>query len=243
MKKIINFILIITVLLINPSYLVVSAESKFARATNPTNLYKLTTNSNELEDIICIVEKSYFVEIIAENGDNYKVNYNGVIGFVKKNDVVLTSSTPKTPFPDNIKLTIGSTCNLRKTPTTKSTTNNIITTIYKNETNLSFIGRVFADEAIDFGGSTWYYVCYNGEYGYIYNNYISSITPIYENTEVVNNITFENSNIENPIVHTPSLIIVILLLLPCLAIILILYLPRKLLIKKTTKHIKEIDKF
>lgn len=227
MKRLIILLMCLCYSFCNLNYLKTFAESKYARAVDATNLYKLTSTSNDLTEVICIIEKTYFVQILSDNGNSYKVNYNNQIGFVKKNDVQLVSQTPNTPFPNNIQIIVGSTCNLRSSPTTKSSTNNILTTIYAGETNLTFIGRIFADEAIDFGGTTWYYVKY-GEYtGYIYNKYVKSITPIYENIEEISFYKDSPTTNINPLVHTPSLLIIIILLIPTLAIILILYLPRK----------------
>ena len=66
-----------------------------------------------------------------------------------------------TPYPSNIKIVVGFDCNLRSSPTTKTNVSNIISVVNAGETNLQFIGRVFSEEAIDFGGTTWYYVNYN----------------------------------------------------------------------------------
>ena len=227
MKKVLVIIISLCVLCLNTSPLIVKASNQYARAESSANLYKLTSNTSDLKDIICIIEKSYFVEILNDNGNCYKVNYNGEIGFIKKNDVQLVSNIPNTPFPSNILFILESTCKLRSSPTTKSDINNIITTINSGERNLKFIGRIFADEAIDFGGTTWYYVQYGDYKGYIYNKYIKSITPIFENQEhsyYFNELAVTNTN---PIVHAPSLLIIILLLLPTIIILLILYLPRK----------------
>ena len=83
-----------------------------------------------------------------------------------------------------------------------------------------------------------------GEYGYIYNKYIRSITPIYENTEEVSYASNTNTNIKNPMTHTPSLILVIIMSVPLFAILFILYLPRKFHKKqKRIKSQKIIDKY
>ena len=222
---------------------IVFAQEKYARAINSTNLYKLTSN-NELGNVICVVEKTYFVQILSEINDLYKVNYNGVSGYVKKNDVKEITSKPSTPYPYNIKLTIGSDCNLRSSPTTKSQVSNILNTLKSGETNLEFVGRVFADEAIDFGGTTWYLVNYLGEYGYVYNKYVKSISTIYENTENVTFVSNQEISIQNPITHTPSLILIIIMSVPLIIILLILYLPRKFNKKpKPPKIPKVIDRY
>ena len=241
MKYLILFFCMLCFLNINKTP--VLAKNNYARVINLTNLYK-STNGDDLSDIICIVEKTYFVEIISETSNVLKVNYNGICGYVRKNDVKVTLSNPLTPYPSNIKIVVGFDCNLRSSPTTKTNVSNIISVVNAGETNLQFIGRVFSEEAIDFGGTTWYYVNYNGEYGYIYNKYIRSITPIYENTEEVSYASNTNTNIKNPMTHTPSLILVIIMSVPLFAILFILYLPRKFHKKqKLIKSQKIIDKY
>lgn len=219
----------------------VYAGVRYARIENSTNIY---SSSYENSSTICIAEKSYFVQILNETNHMYKVNYNNISGYIKKNDVKEITSTPSTPYPTNIKIKIGSDCNLRSTPTTKSQVSNVVCTIKAGETNLEFIGRVFADEAIDFGGTTWYLVRYLGELGYVYNRYISSITPIYENPEKFTYLNNSISTIQNPITNTPSLLLIIIMSIPLLVIILILYAPKKFKkhIKKQ-KQVKVIDKY
>ena len=240
MKKliIIIFISIINICSHSPYYQV-SSKSEYARALESINLYKLPD-----DNIICIVEKSYFVEIISVLDNYFKVNYNGIHGYVKKNEVCRVTNTPSTPFPYNIKIVINSDCNLRSSPSIKSPTNNIITTINSGESNITFIGRIFSEEAIDFGGTTWYYVNYQGNYGYIYNKYVKSITPIYENAELSTPLINSHPSDINPITHTPSLLIIIILLIPCIFLLIILYLPRKTIKKiKPPKSPKIIDKY
>ena len=124
------------------------------------------------------------------------------------------------------------------------TTNNVITTLNSGESEITFIGRIFSDEAIDFGGTTWYYVKYKDHYGYIYNKYVKSITPIYENTEPTLKYVEPNEKITNPITHTPSILIIILLFIPCIFILIILYSPKFHFHKpKHNKKHKVIDKY
>ncbi|MBQ7351602.1 MAG: hypothetical protein IJW59_01875 [Clostridia bacterium] len=195
-----------------------------------TNIYKTISLDNSFENIICLAEESYFVEIIVEYEQCYRVNYNQVTGFVKKADVKEISNTPLTPYPNNIKLTIGNNCNLRSSPTTQSTTTNIVIPIYTNTENIEFIGRIFGEEAIDFGGNTWYLIKHNNQYGYIYNKYVSSISPIYYNTENVSYTQEDIQSIQNPITHTPSIILIIILSIPIAITLFIFFLPQK------TKH-------
>ncbi len=222
----------------------VYAQSTYARIMTESNLYRYAESNDTIENVICILEKTYFVEIISDNNNMYKVKYNGVSGYVKKNDVQIINEIPNTPYPSGILITIGTDCNLRSTPTTKSNKSNVISTIYKNETNISYIGRIFAEETIDFGGTTWYYINYNGNYGYIYNKYVSHITPTYANTEKITYKSDNISHIENPMTHLPSVIIILIMLMPCVLILLILYWPRHRVTKhKRIKNRKIIDKY
>lgn len=242
MRKILYTLIIILIIITNQNSTFVLAETKYARIEKTTEIYKLCSSNTNLENIICLAEATYYVEIIGDFNEFLKVNYNGITGYVKKNDVKEISNIPSTPYPYNIKITMGTNCNLRETPTTRNSTSNVISTIYANNNEIKFIGRVIGEEAIDFGGNTWYYVYYNGNYGYIYNNYIKSITPIYANNESYTYAEELNNNITNPITHTPSLIIIVILSIPIVAILIILYLPIKNKRKKSKiKKTKEIE--
>lgn len=227
MKILILVMLIfVSILLPIPKNGVSASSYKYARAMNGNvNLYKLSTDDSSIDNILCLVEKTYFVEILSESADDYKVNYNGVIGYVKKNEVTPVSGTPTTPFPLGITLVLGSNCNLRKTPTTKSIASNVISTLNKNESNITFIGRVFSEEVIDFGGNTWYYVICNGEKGYIYNQYLKSASPIYPNTEEISEYKASDFVTVSPLDTPSSIMTIIILFVPCIAILIILYLP------------------
>ena len=244
MKKLVIIICLLMILNITFLHTTTIASSTYARIMNESNLYKSADTSDTIDNIICIIEKSYFVEIISDNDKVYKVKYNGAIGYVKKNDVQIINDIPNTPYPSGVNITIGTDCNLRSSPTTKSNKNNIITTIYRNETNINFIGRIYAEETIDFGGTIWYYISYNGYTGYIYNKYVSHITPIYANTEKVTYKSDNLTHIENPITHLPSIIIILILFAPCILILFILYFPRNRKLKnKIAKSKKIIDKY
>ena len=245
MKRLIITTLLILISMSNINSFAVVAECQFARIEKTTELFKTTSTDTSLDNIICLIEETYFVEIIADYDQLYKVTYNGVTGFVKKTAVKKISDTPTTAYPYNIKIVMNSNCNLRSTPTTKSTVNNVISTIYTDTNEIVFIGRTTGEEAIDFGGTTWYYVCYKGQYGYIYNNYVKSITPIYKNTENYTYYEEISINNTNPITHTPSLLITILLSIPLIFVLIILYLPNRHKKTKSTKQkiIQEIERY
>jgi hypothetical protein len=245
MKRIIIVLTLILIVLMNENVYTIKADTNYARINKTTEIYKTFSDNNSLENILCLAEVTYYVEIISDYDTLYKINYNGIVGYIKKTDVKKIQNTPITPYPYNIKLTINSNCNLRSTPTTKSSSNNTISIVYTTSEDIVFIGRAIGEEAIDFGGNTWYYVCYNGDYGYIYNNYVKSITPIYKNSEKYEYINETTSSINNPITHTPSLIIIIFLSIPLFLVIIILYLPHKNKPTKSKKQkiIREIERY
>lgn len=243
MKYLITFVISMLIFCSYNRPAVCLSATSYARVLTPTNILRLSSN-DETKDIICIAEKTYFVEILSERDNYYKVNYNGISGHIKKNDVKEILQIPKTPYPTQINIVIGSDCNLRSTPTTKSSVSNIINVVNNGETNIEFVGRVFAEEAIDFGGTTWYYVKFNGEYGYIYNKYVKTITPIYENTELTTFKSEASQTPQNPISHIPSLLLIIIMAVPIIAILFILYLPNRAHKKiKTPKPPKIVDRY
>ncbi|MBE5735901.1 MAG: hypothetical protein E7356_00885 [Clostridiales bacterium] len=240
MKHILSYLILIAYFCISfTAPINVRAKTSFARIEQSTNIYKSPNINNKIDNIYCIAEESYFVEILDTLENLYRVNYNGVTGYINKSDVRLITNTPTTPYPCNIDIILGSNCNLRRTPTTQGA-NNIISTIYANTSDITFVGRSFGEEAIDFGGTTWYYVCYQGNYGYIYNNYVKSITPIYTSVEEFEYQTEQLSTTRNPITHTPSLIIIILLTIPLFITILLLYLPKKIKLHHKSKPKQKI---
>lgn len=84
---------------------------------NRTYLYKTASSDNSIKNIICAMENTYYVEILLTyDEDFYKVNYNGVSGFVLRNQVKKVSGIPANPYPNNIKMmTINNNIYLRST--------------------------------------------------------------------------------------------------------------------------------
>ena len=197
-----------------------------------THIYKTPTPNESIENIYCYAENTYFVEILSSISNYYKVNYNGITGYVKKSNIKAVNSTPLMPYPKDIVMCTATLCNLRASPNITST--NILTTIPKNTTNIRFIGRTTGEEVLDFGGTTWYYIEYGNYVGYIYNKYIESISAIYENTENTESIDSTYTEI-NPISNSETLIYIIILSIPFIIVLCILYFPPKPR-HKTTKH-------
>lgn len=222
---------------------VLAEDQKFANANTGISFYRTTSCSDTISDTICIVEATYYVEILGDMNNCYKAMYNGLNGYVKKNDVRLVSNTPSTPFPNNIHITLSNNCMLRSSPSTKTSISNVISTISKDNTDIIFLGRIFAEETFDFGGTEWYLVRANNDIGYIYNQYVKSMTPIYPSVEKANYLSSSIPSKPNPLSSASSITIIVLLSLPCIAVIVILYIPSKKHKPVLKNKTKEIDRY
>lgn len=206
-----------------------------------TYLYK-SAELNTVQNKWCLIENSYFVKILQNYNTNfYKVEYNGIVGFVLKDDIQLINEIPQTPYPNNINFNIGQTgCYMRTSPKIKDVTDNTIKVIPANTKNLRYIGKIIGEEAVDFKGSIWYLTEYEGEYGYVYSAYTNSISAIAKNTENVTNYDGSDFSKINPITNLQCIIIIVLTLIPTFIILYLLYKPRKL--KNININPKKIDK-
>lgn len=199
-------------------------EPNYARIIDTrTFLYKTANNDNNTKNIICIMENTYYVEILLTyDEDFYKVNYNGVSGYVLRNQVKKVSQTPTNPYPKDIKmLTINNNVYLRSTP---EKTNNNLSIIPSNCANLRYIGKVYGEQLDDFRDNTWYFVEYQGVFGYIYSEYLKSVDQIVPNIEelsFLNDSDFDD--IINPLSNSTCAIIIAILLAPIMLILFLLY--------------------
>ena len=199
-------------------------DEGFARITkNHTYLYKTPKNDNDVKNIICIMENTYYVKILLTyDEDFYKVEYNGVSGYVLRKQIKKVNEKPENPFPENVSmLTINNNTYLRSTP---ERSNNNLLIIPANCSKLKYIGKAYGEQLDDFRDNLWYYVEYENICGYVYCEYIESISNIYPNTE---KLTFVNNNdfddIINPLSDETCTIIIVCLSLPILLIIFLLY--------------------
>jgi len=231
MKNLLKILVIIAYLANTP---ITYCSNSYARILNSqTYIYKNASEDKNLKNIICLLEKTYYVEILMTyDQDFYKVRYNGVTGYVKRSEVKKVSGIPENAHPKNIEMvTINNNCYLRSSPEKRN--DNEIIIIPSNCANLQYIGKVYGEQVDDFRDNTWYYVEYQGKYGYIYGEYlkhISNITPNVEQLNYVNTSDFDD--IINPLSNGECMIIIFALLAPMLIILYLLF-------KKPTKKFKE----
>lgn len=245
---IIFFSLIISVSVFNCTSTVYAKSPTFAQIKNSnTYIYKSAELNESISNKLCLVENSYFVKIINNfNNDFYKVEYNGITGYVKKENLVLVSGTPVNPYPNNIYFNINNTsCYLRSSPKIKDTINNTICIVPAGTKSLRYIGKIIGEEAIDFNGTIWYLTEVNGTTGYVYSAYTNSITTIGENTETISLFTGYDYSKVNPLSNTTCIFVILITIIPFLIILFLIYLPRKKLsvaqIKKTKPETNNTD--
>lgn len=217
-----------------------ATTTQYAQIKNSnTYLYK-SAELNTYQNKWCLIENSYFVKILNNyNSDFYKVEYNGLTGYVLKNEITLINEIPQTPYPNNISFKIGQNgCYMRTSPQIKEVINNTICTVPSN-TKLKYLGKIIGEEAVDLKGSIWYLTEYNGNIGYIYSGYTHSINAINTNMEAVTTYTNETISTINPLTNMECIIIIIITLIPCLIILYLLYKPKKL--KKINIKPKKTD--
>lgn len=177
---------------------------------------------------LCELSSSYFVELIGESENYYRVKNDSVIGYVKKDEVLCVKDTPVNIHPLNT-LTVFTTdgCVIRKTPYKSANTVGRLTLLK----SYAFIGKIEGDELIPGRGKTWFYICQdiNNEIitGYIYGGYCDPIIYSTQNNEKVTyikNISFSQLTTSNEqaikkntlFVFIPVGIILILFILPTL---------------------------
>ena len=165
----------------------VSASSEqYCRIMTETYLYKSADNIQEMENVIFTLEETYFAKVQGEHNDFYEVSYNGVTGFVLKNDVMLINGTPVTPYPENITFDVNKSVSLiiRSSPNE----NGEYLGLLPYGASAEYIAQTTGQEMVKDLGNIWYYINYKSLEqgvisGYIYAGLTANLTEIVPNTE------------------------------------------------------------
>ena len=137
--------------------------SEWARiVTDDVYLYA----SADTKQKLFVLEKSYYVNIIEETDTMYQVavmpagsaDFVQVIGWVRQNDVSLSTANPVEPTYPTVKLTVNAeSVDLKLSPVPSSATSCAILNLQQ----VCYYGSI-----INYG-KTWYYVRYAGRFGYV----------------------------------------------------------------------------
>ena len=191
------------------------------------------------------IPKSYFVLLISSSSEEYYMaQYKDLIGYVKKDDVLVMSGTPKHPYPD-VSLSLFVDHNIYKKP---SVISNSLESIKAYDNNIVYYGNL-KGEYVSNKSSLWYYSKFTKDntdnYGYIYS-VICNLSEIPLNTEYFNTVNYDIFTGKFPkkkstgLNTTAKIIIILGVGLPCAFIIYLLIKPTKIMeYSSAKKNIKQ----
>lgn len=119
---------------------------------------------------------TYFVKILNEEEDTYKVSYLDCVGYVQASSVTIVDYTPANKFPTSLSTKVfndGNTVTLRSSPSHLK--DNTVKRISSGAT-VTFYGVREGTEQIKTLGNEWYYIKdTEGNFGYVYNLYADKV--------------------------------------------------------------------
>lgn len=229
-------VILILIILFNSVSLPVYAletQSCYARVLfEQVYLYKSNSNDNSIDNIYFEIPKTYFVELLGVDGDFYKAKYSTFTGYVKKDCVQATSSTPISPYLNNINFRVyaSESETMWSLPSTQSPSKQV-TALPHLTKDLQFIGKINGESITIGRTNVWYFCKYTSTntYGYVYSDFCDEMPAIptnNEQVEYVSNPSFEikqepqntipkNSNVVGIIIaimSIPAVIFVFMLL-------------------------------
>lgn len=248
-------LLILLILLQSSGPIINAAENKtyYAKVLfDQVYLYKTPIENNDISNIHFELPKTYFVELTAKHGDFYEARYQDFKGYVKKDSVQAIEGTPINPFLTNISFRVYAELsqNMRSSPTTQSSTSNLITTIPNLTKNITYIAKVQGECLIEGRTDIWYYCKYTSTqdyYGYVYSDFCDEMPKITENTEEVTYITNPTFEIYTPPTNTIPItsnavgIVIGILSIPALIFVFLIMKGTRILNKEKFKNKEVID--
>ena len=224
------------ILAFTPQMIATAKASKYTNYTyaqikEETYLYK-TSKSTQIQNALFMLPNSYFVKLLSNiSEDFYKAEYNGIVGYVLKSQVMPVSEKPQNPYLKNITFRVYSSDGTKifSSPTNTASSENKIVEEVEVLSALTYYGEILGDEFIPSRGYSWIYCkTQNNNFGYIYKGLCDNFSPITQNQEKVTyttNVYFEsdNSYLYNLVNVTPQLKVLLILTI-CIPSILLIYL-------------------
>ena len=146
--------------------------------------------NNYSSKVVCILEKSYYLQVISEADTMLFVTIMGansafpaISGYVWTSQVKQCKNAPQTPYYPTETVTVNTDSAAVKLSPVPSADTLVVAT---NTQRLSYYGQIISY------GETWYYVYYGGKFGYVRAQSVTSPnvsphpTPIETTTPVVN---------------------------------------------------------
>lgn len=208
-------------------------ETRYYAKVMEENIYLYSNPFDSSENLLFELPKSYFVILTgkAEN-DFYIAQYNGVIGYVKRDQVSPMNGTPQTPFAQST-FRVYDMDGLEMFSIPSYSDENFVTTVPYLSENLTYYGSITGQVAVPEKSGEWYYCAYSdGERsfrGYLYSVFCDKLTEIVENTEsfplITDELFPEPSSSIGSLSPTAQVFIILAISLPCAFILYLLIRP------------------
>lgn len=186
------FIFLINTFIFSPS-MAAAENTYYARVLKEdVYLYKNTEDEKLFK-----IPASYFVELVGQTEEYYKVKYDSLSDiYIKKSDVSCVDKTPKIKYPAlSLKIISLEGSSVRSSPYTSSKSLGNID-LYQS---IKYFGEINGSEQVKGLGTKWFYVSaeIGGEIvkGYVYGGLCFDIISPTVNTETANYI--ENVNLQS----------------------------------------------
>lgn len=156
-------------------------ETTYIHLPASTPLYR----NNDLSHEIITLPAGYYAKVLSSNNNLYRVEYNGVRGFIECDGDFLVTTPPTEPYQTaELKTKSDAGTYLRSEPSSTSTRLSLI----PPETTLLFIGSIASMIPSDGITNLWYYVTYDMSEtasinGYVYGERVNVLSGMIEKPE------------------------------------------------------------
>lgn len=205
----------------------------FRITENNTVLYRTASDEKTIENMFFILPQSYFVQSLSSEGDFYKVNYAGVVGFVLKDEVTAVQGNPSMPFASaSFRINGVASAVMRSSPSVSGGYIGLLPC----DTEITFLGELEGEEALDGLGGRWFFARFVSFEqglltGYVYAPLTQELTVIPENLEVLETSTpagTEPEGIFSPeLLKVENLLLIGVLSLGALILLMLLFKPHR----------------
>lgn len=202
------------------------------------NVYFFSLPENNDDSKLFMLPKSYFVKLLAGEGENfYYAQYDDIFGYVLKTSVTAMKGIPKSPYATtSFRVFSLEGIGLYKKPNISS--EKMADIPYLSE-QLTYYGTLQGQEVIPEKSNQWYYAKYSSssKHGYVYSVFCDKLPLIAENTEtfeIISQPLFVKDNSEESLSAVSMTFIIIGVSLPCLIVLYLLIKPT-MLSQKITK--------
>lgn len=216
-------------------------------------LYKNPIEVDDYTNIQFVLPRTYFVELIDEENNFFKVNYLNFTGYVKKDSVKPIIGTPQNPYLTNIKFRVyaETSRDLRTEPITSGGSSSQVNYIPLYSRNLTYYGSIIGEQVIEGRTNIWYYCKYTADkdyYGYVYSDFCDELTQITENTEEFEYTSAPNFSAQSqpiteslPAENKTTGIIILIITIPALIVLFMILKSSKILNKSNISNKEVID--